>query len=220
MGRAKLKRFEENLSRENIIQEKKEIYSQVKGCWNSEVFVKEQPITLELGCGKGEYTIGLARIFAQHNHIGVDVKGDRLWAGSTQAIEENLNNVRFLRTQIQQIDQFFEAEEVDEIWVTFPDPRPKDRDIKRRLTSPRYLAMYKQIIRKDGVVNFKTDNHALFEYTLEVLNERDDIKELKSTFDLYESDLQPYTKGIKTNFEEKYLALNTPIKYLQFKFKS
>lgn len=220
MGRAKLRRFEENLGRENILQDNKEIYSSVKGRWNSNVFAKDQPLTLELGCGKGEYTIGLARIFADRNHIGVDVKGDRLWVGSTQAIEEKLNNVHFLRAQIQKIDDFFAKEEVDEIWVTFPDPRPKDRDIKRRLTSPRYLAMYKEIIKKDGIVNFKTDNQALFEYTLEVLNEREDIKELQYTFDLYESDLQSYTKGIKTNFEEKYLAIGTPIKYLQFKFKA
>ena len=175
-------------------------------------------ITIEFGCGKGEYTIGLARLDASRNYIGVDVKGDRLWVGSTQAIEEKLEHVYFLRTQIQQINTFFEKGEIDEIWITFPDPRPKDRDIKRRLTSPRYLKMYKQIIKKEGIVNFKTDNQGLFEYTLEVLQEREDIKDLQHTFDLYQSDLQHYTKGIKTNFEEKYLAIGTPIKYLQFKF--
>lgn len=218
MGRAKLRRFEENLDRHNILQDNKEIYSRLKGTWNKEVFLTDQPITVEFGCGKGEYTIGLARLNKNRNYIGVDVKGDRLWVGSTQAMEEKLDNVCFLRTQIQQIDNFFEKGEVDEIWITFPDPRPKDRDIKRRLTSPRYLEMYKHIIKEDGIVNFKTDNHALFEYTLEVLQERKDIKELQFTFDLYESDLQDYTKGIKTNFEEKYLAIGTPIKYLQFKF--
>jgi tRNA (guanine-N7-)-methyltransferase len=219
MGRAKLKRFEENLERLNILQDNKEIYTRLKGSWNKEVFSSDQPITLELGCGKGEYTIGLARINTQRNYIGVDVKGDRLWVGSTQAIEEQLDHVRFLRAQIQQIDDFFDPGEVDEIWITFPDPRPKDRDIKRRLTSPRYLEMYRKILRTDACVHFKTDNQALFEYTLEVLNERTDIQDLKHTFDLYASDLQDFTKGIKTNFEEKYLALGTPIKYLQFKFK-
>ena len=218
MARAKLRRFEENQDRHNILQDNKEIYSRLKGVWNQEVFPVAQPITIEFGCGKGEYTIGLARLDASRNYIGVDVKGDRLWVGSTQAIEEKLEHVYFLRTQIQQINTFFEKGEIDEIWITFPDPRPKDRDIKRRLTSPRYLKMYKQIIKKEGIVNFKTDNQGLFEYTLEVLQEREDIKDLQHTFDLYQSDLQHYTKGIKTNFEEKYLAIGTPIKYLQFKF--
>jgi len=220
MGRAKLKRFRENDDRPNIFQDNKPIYHHLNGQWNKEVFPVAQPITLELGCGKGEYTIGLARKFGQVNHIGVDVKGDRLWVGSTQAIDEQLDNAVFLRAQIQQIDQFFDEDEVAQIWVTFPDPRPKDRDIKRRLTSPRYLEMYKVILASDGVVNFKTDNHDLFEYTLETLNDRNDIVDLKYTFDLYQSELQDFTHGIKTNFEEKYLALDTPIKYMQFKFKS
>lgn len=220
MGRAKLKRFEENKHRHNVLEEDKPIFQELKGNWNEKVFPQKQPIVLELGCGKGEYTIGLATRFSAENHVGVDVKGDRLWVGSTQAIDAKLDNAVFLRAQIQKIDQLFDANEVDKIWVTFPDPRPKDRDIKRRLTSPRYLEMYKVILKSEGTVNFKTDNQALFEYTLEVLEARTDISDLKYTFDLYESNLQEYTHGIKTNFEEKYLATDTPIKYLQFKFSS
>ena len=220
MGRAKLKRFEENKHRHNVLEADKPIFQELKGNWNEKVFPQKQPIVLELGCGKGEYTIGLATRFSTQNHVGVDVKGDRLWVGSTQAIDAKLDNAVFLRAQIQKIDQLFDANEVEKIWVTFPDPRPKDRDIKRRLTSPRYLEMYKVILKSEGTVNFKTDNQALFEYTLEVLEARTDISNLKYTFDLYGSDLQEYTHGIKTNFEEKYLALDTPIKYLQFKFSS
>jgi len=220
MGRAKLKRFEENINRPNVFQDTKPIYHELKGEWNRSVFKTSQPITLEMGCGKGEYTIGLAQQFPEHNHIGVDVKGDRLWVGSTAAIEAGLDNAVFLRAQIQLIDRFFDDQEVDQIWITFPDPRPKDRDIKRRLTSPRFLALYKQIIKPGGMVNFKTDNQGLFEYTLEVLKERNDIEALAYTFDLYQSELQSFTRGIKTNFEEKYLAKGTSIKYLQFKFKA
>lgn len=218
MGRVKLRRFEENNERHNVLQDTKSIYHRLKGHWNQEVFPKAQPITVEMGCGKGEYTIGLAKRFPQQNHVGVDVKGDRLWVGSTEAIEGQLDNAVFLRAQIQKIDEFFDENEVDQIWVTFPDPRPKDRDIKRRLTSPRYLKMYKTILKSEGTVNFKTDNQALFEYTLEVLQERNDIEDLVYTFDLYTSDLQDKTFGIKTNFEEKYLAKGTPIKFMQFRF--
>ena len=218
MARTKLKRFEDLKERQNVLEAAMPLGQDLQGKWNTAIFERDQPITVEMGCGKGEYTIGLAKRFPKKNHVGVDVKGDRLWVGSTQAIEENLNNAVFLRAQIQQIDAFFEINEVDEIWITFPDPRPKDRDIKRRLTSPRYLAMYKQILTPDGTVNFKTDNKGLFEYTLETVQERSDIGQLEYTFDLYESDLQALTHGIKTNFEEKYLALDTPIKFMQFQF--
>lgn len=219
MGRSKLKRFEENKERTNILEDNKTIYEQLSGQWNTMVFPVAQPITVEMGCGKGEYTIGLARRFPNRNFVGVDVKGDRLWVGSTQAIEEALEHAVFLRAQIQKIDQFFNPGEVDQIWITFPDPRPKDRDIKRRLTSPRFLNMYKTILNVNGWVHFKTDNQGLFEYTLELLKERSDIIDLDYTFDLYASELQDFTHGIKTNFEEKYLALGTSIKYLHFKFK-
>ncbi|WP_422004696.1 tRNA (guanosine(46)-N7)-methyltransferase TrmB [Roseivirga pacifica] len=218
MGRSKLKRFAENLERENILQDDKPNFDKLKGNWNKEHFKNDLPLIVELGCGKGEYSVGLAERFPQNNFIGVDVKGDRLWVGSTEAIEKGIDTVAFLRAQIQQIDTFFYENEVSEFWITFPDPRPKKRDVKRRLTSPRFLEMYKKLLKPEGIVNFKTDNTALFEYTLETLQERKDIKDLKFTFDLYNSDLQEYTFGIKTTFEKKYLEKGVEIKYMQFKF--
>ncbi|WP_422353968.1 tRNA (guanosine(46)-N7)-methyltransferase TrmB [Roseivirga pacifica] len=218
MGRSKLKRFAENLERENILQDEKPNFDKLKGNWNKEHFKNDLPLIVELGCGKGEYSVGLAERFPQNNFIGVDVKGDRLWVGSTEAMEKGIDTVAFLRAQIQQIDTFFNENEVSEFWITFPDPRPKKRDVKRRLTSPRFLEMYKKLLKPEGIVNFKTDNTALFEYTLETLQERKDIKDLKFTFDLYNSDLQEYTFGIKTTFEKKYLEKGVEIKYMQFKF--
>ncbi len=218
MPRAKLKRFDENKSMPNLLQEGKEGFDALKGNWNSGHFKNDLPITVEMGCGKGEYTIGLAREFKDRNFIGVDIKGDRLWTGSKQAIEENLHQVAFLRTLIHNIDGFFAQGEVDSVWITFPDPRPKDRDIKRRLTSPRFLEMYKTMLNSKGSVFFKTDNTDLFEYTLEVLNERKDILELQHTFDLYGSEYVDDHYGIKTNFEQKYLDLGEKIKYLKFRF--
>ncbi len=218
MPRAKLKRFSENKALPNLLQEGKEGFNDLKGNWGTHHFKNDLPITVEMGCGKGEYTIGLAREFKDRNFIGVDIKGDRLWTGSKQAIDEGLHQVAFLRTLIHNIDGFFAPEEINAIWITFPDPRPKDRDIKRRLTSPRFLEMYKTMLKPDGHVFFKTDNTALFEYTLEVLNERKDILDLHYTSDLYASDYVDDHYGIKTNFEQKYLELGEKIKYLKFRF--
>lgn len=218
MPRAKLKRFDENKTMPNLLQEGKEGFDELKGNWSSGHFKNNLPITVEMGCGKGEYTIGLAREFKDRNFIGVDIKGDRLWTGGKQAIEEGLHQVAFLRTLIHNIEDYFAPDEVDAIWVTFPDPRPKDRDIKRRLTSTRFLNMYKTLLKSGGHVYFKTDNTDLFEYTLEVLNERNDILDLHHTFDLYGSDYVDDHYGIRTNFEQKYLDLGEKIKYLKFKF--
>ena len=218
MSRQKLKRFEDILIAHNVLEETKPIYTKLKGNWHRDYFKNEAPITVEMGCGKGEYTIGQARIFPDRNFVGVDVKGDRLWVGSRQALDENLNNVAFLRALIQNIEDFFAPNEVANIWITFPDPRPRDRDIKRRLTSPRFLEAYKRMIRPGGMVYFKTDNTPLFEYTLEVLKERTDIEGLEYTFDLYQSEFMDEHHGIKTNFEQKFHDLGEDIKYLKFSF--
>lgn len=220
MGRSKLKRFNDNLDRSNILEDNKPLYSKLKGNWNAQYFPKAQPITLELACGKAHYTTGLAAVFPDRNFIGVDVKGDRLWVGSTIALEQNLSNTAFLRAQIEHLEDFFAPHEVSEIWITFPDPRPKKRDIKRRLTSPRFLELYKSILAPDGIVNFKTDNTMLFEYTLELFAERKDIELIEHTFDLHNSPLNELHYGIETDFERKFLEKGEKIKYLRFKFKA
>lgn len=217
--KSKLKRFEINAGRENVIEPGKETYLKVKGRWKELYFKNDNSLTIELACGRGEYSVGLARKFPEQNFIGVDIKGDRLWKGSTWAFEEGLKNVGFLRTQILNIESFFEENEVDEIWLTFPDPRPRKRDIKRRLTSPRFLEMFKKILNPDGWFRFKTDSTNLFDYTLEELNLRKDITELKFTHDLYQSDLQVECFDIKTRYEEMFSAEGEKIKYLRFKFK-
>ncbi|TPE43175.1 tRNA (guanosine(46)-N7)-methyltransferase TrmB [Pontibacter mangrovi] len=216
MGRSKLAKFAAIAERENVIEPGDELYGQIAGRWREHHFENDHPIVLEVGCGRGEYTVGMARLFPEKNFIGSDIKGARLWKGSTLAEEEELENVTFLRTFIENIQENFAANEVDEIWITFPDPRPRDRDIKRRLTSPRFLDLYENIVKPGGIIHLKTDNGPLYEYTLEVLQERK-VKNLIHTSDLYNSDLQEHTMGIYTTYEKRYLADGVPIKYLQYK---
>lgn len=214
----KLERFKVIESLPNVIEPSKEIYHYVRGKWNDNHFKNENPITIELACGRGEYTVGLASLFPDRNYIGVDIKGERIWKGSTRAVEGNLSNVAFLRTMILLIENFFADGEVNEIWITFPDPRPKKRDIKRRLTSPRFLAIYKRLLRPGGYIRFKTDNTALFDYTLEELALRKDIGDLKFTHDLYNSDLRAECFDIKTRYEQEFASKGELIKYLRFQF--
>ena len=214
----KQERFKIIEERSNVIEPTKAIYPKIRGNWLREHFKNDHPITVELACGRGEYTIGLGAIFSGRNYIGVDIKGERIWKGSTLAVEQNLSNVAFLRTHILMIENFFEPAEVDEIWLTFPDPRPKKRDVKRRLTSPRYLDMYKKLAKPGSFIRLKTDNTKLYEYTLEELQARTDITELKFTSDLYESELRPECFDIKTRYEEEFAAKGEKIKYLRFKF--
>ncbi len=218
MSRSKLARFEANKHRHNIIEPGKPLYEKIKGAWNKDYFGNDNPITVELACGRGEYTVGLARLFSNRNFIGVDVKGDRIWKGSGWALEEKLTNVAFLRTQIQFLEEYFEPGEIHTFWITFPDPRPKDRDEKRRITNSKYLDLYKSLLATDGWVNFKTDNSGLFEYTLEVIEGRNDIRDFEYTRDLYHSELKPLCHDIRTRYEEKFSAQGHDIKYLRFRF--
>jgi len=215
--RKKLIRFQEIESRENIINGDNIDPALFKGKWRDTFFKNTNPIVLELGCGRGEYTVGLASEFPDKNFLGVDVKGDRIWFGSTSAIEKGLKNVGFLRTQIQLLEDFFEAGEISEIWITFPDPRPKARDAKRRLTSPRFLKLYKKILSTEGVIHLKTDNTPLYEYTLEVLNDFQ-AKVVAHTDDLYNSILVNEHLGIQTRFEKSFFEKGFNIKYLKFYF--
>ena len=218
--RSKLKRFDDLKNRDNTIEIGKPLFDKIQGHWNELQFKNENPITIELACGKGEYTIGLARQLPDSNFIGIDLKGERMWIGSSQALEEGLSNVAFLRTHILELDKLFRPNEVSEIWLTFPDPRPKDKDEKRRLTHTRYLDMYKNILTPDGWFKFKTDNTGLFKYTLELLAERTDILDLEFTMNLYSSALNSEHYGIQTRYEKKHNDAGENIKYLKFKFKN
>jgi tRNA (guanine-N7-)-methyltransferase len=215
----KQERFKIIEERPNVIEPSKELYKTIKGNWRRDYFKNDHPITLELACGRGEYTVGLAKLFSAKNYIGVDIKGERIWKGSTLATEEKLDNVAFLRTQILMIENFFEAGEVDEIWLTFPDPRPRKRDIKRRLTSPRFIELYKKLTKPGSYVRLKTDNTALFEYTLEEMQCRQDIDDFRHTSDIYNSDLRSECFDIKTRYEAEFEGKGETIKYLRFRFK-
>lgn len=214
----KLERFRIVAERDNVLQAGKELYFQMKGNWRTLYFKNDKAITVELACGRGEYSVNLAAMFPDKNFVGVDVKGDRLWKGSTWALERNLSNVAFLRTDILTLANFFEPGEINEIWITFPDPRPRKRDIKRRLTSLRYMDIYKQLITNGGWVHFKTDNTMLFDFTLDELSIRTDIVNLEFTKDLYNSVLRAECFDIKTRYEEMFAAKGETIKYLRFQF--
>lgn len=222
MARQKQKKFAEVAARANVMQEGKPGFEKIAGHWSERFFKNSNPITLELACGRGEYTVGLAAIFPERNFIGIDIKGDRIWKGSGVAIEEGLGNAGFLRIPIQDIEELFSRNEVAEIWITFPDPRPKDRDEKHRLTHNRYLTMYKNILAPGGLVHFKTDNPGLFDYTVnEVFPSRDDININILTRNLYHSDHMPLHHGIRTRYEMKFHDQHgEDIKYVQWQFVS
>lgn len=207
-------------NRDNVIEPGKPLYTAIKNKWGETYFQNDHPITIELACGRGEYSVALAKLFPERNYVGVDVKGDRIWKGSTLAVEQNIANIGFLRTNILNIDFFFGEGEVDEIWITFPDPRPKKRDIKRRLTNSRFLDLYKKILRPGGTVRFKTDNTGLFAYTLEELAGRTDIVDLQHTDNVYASALRPECFDVKTRYEEMFAQQGETIKYLRFRFHS
>lgn len=218
MSRRKLVRFAENEQNPNIIQFGKPIFEEIKGNWNEKQFENQNPIVVELACGRGEFTVGLGRVFTDQNFIGVDIKGSRIWKGSSTATEEGIHNVAFLRTQIQQLEQFFAEGEISELWITFPDPYPREGDEKRRLTSPRFLEMYKPMLKAGGTIHFKTDNTALFDYSLELVQSREDIDVIGFTSDFYQSEWKDDHFGIKTKYEKMFSDKGEKIKYLKFRF--
>ena len=214
----KLQRFKIISERDNVVEPGKELFTKVKGHWCEAYFHNRNPVTIELACGRGEYSVALAKLFPNRNYVGVDIKGDRIWKGSTLALEQNLSNIGFLRTNILNLDFFFAPGEVDEIWLTFPDPRPKKRDVKRRLTNPRFVELYKRVLGPEGYIRFKTDNTELFEYTMEELRLRNDICDLAFTDDVYQSALRGECFDIKTRYEEMFASKGEKIKYLRFRF--
>ena len=189
----------------------------MKSNWAEGHFKNSNPITLELACGRGEYSLALAKRYAERNFIGVDIKGARIWKGAKNAIDANLDNVAFLRTKIEFCPLFLGENEIDEIWITFPDPFLKSSKFNRRLTSPNYLNSYKNFLKKDGVINLKTDSDELYEHSLEVLNdEKHEI--LVQCDDIYSQTELPHPDlDIKTYYEYQHLAKAKTIKYLKFR---
>ncbi|WP_304343568.1 tRNA (guanosine(46)-N7)-methyltransferase TrmB [Chryseobacterium koreense] len=225
MGKNKLARFAENKTLENVFQPTREEALNnhyLKGKWRSDVFKNEHPIVLELGCGKGEYSVGLARAFPEKNFIGIDIKGARFWFGAKEAIEGRLRNVAFLRTQIELVDCFFDHDEVDEIWITFPDPQIKYRRTKHRMTHPDFLERYKKILKKDGVIHLKTDSEFLHGYTLGLLQGAGH-EIISAHHDIYGApEYEPGTpllREIKTYYEGLFSAKGKTITYTKFRLK-
>ncbi len=214
MSRRKIKRFEEMKTFSNTFEYPVEI----KGRWHSDVFKNSNPIVLELGCGEGEYPIGMSAIFPERNFIGIDLKGSRLWKGARYCIEAKQANAAFIRSRIEVIDTYFEPGEIDEIWITFPDPQPRDKWEKKRLTSGDYLSLYNRILKPGGYIHLKTDNVQLYEYTLDLL------KTLGHTIIFHHQDiyslfnLEP-EMIIETTFEKKFKEMGEKIKYIRFQLK-
>lgn len=219
----KLKRFRENDTFGNVIQPSREQLMQgdfaLKGNWARDFFKNDHPIVLELGCGKGEYSVSLAERFREKNFIGIDIKGARFWRGAKTAVESGIDNVGFLRTQIELIEHAFAADEVDEIWITFPDPQIKYKRTKHRMTNADFLERYKKILKKDGLMHLKTDSEFMHGYTLGLLHGLGH-EVLYANHNIYHNEGSPSeVLEIQTHYEKLYLEKNKPITYIRFKIK-
>ena len=217
----KLKRFRENETFKNVIQPTREELVDsdfaLKGNWNKDFFKNNNPIVLELGCGKGEYSVELARTYPDKNFLGIDIKGARFWRGAKTALEDGLDNVGFMRTQIELVEHAFAKAEISEIWITFPDPQIKYKRTKHRLTNTEFLQRYKHILEPEGVVNLKTDSEFMHGYTLGLLHgEGHEI--LHSNHNVYKNEYSPKeVTGIQTFYEKQYLEQGKPITYIKFR---
>ncbi len=220
MGKGKISKFEEMKTFRNVFQPPfEEVFRRdfsLKGRWAPEHFGNSHPIVLELGCGKGEYTVGLAGIFPDKNFIGVDIKGARIWTGARQAHLEKIPNVAFIRTRIEFIHSFFGPGEVEEIWLTFPDPQLKKRRNKKRLTAARFLNLYREFLVDGGTVHLKTDNAVLYRYTLDLVRANDLPLDF-ATEDLYGSRQVDMVHGIRTFYEKQFIGEGMNIHYLRFR---
>ncbi|MDR1950826.1 MAG: tRNA (guanosine(46)-N7)-methyltransferase TrmB [Bacteroidales bacterium] len=219
MGKGKLAKFAENETFSNFFQP---LYEHVvengfpmKGAWRTDFFKNNNPVVLELGCGKGEYTVGLGEKYPEKNFIGVDIKGARIWRGLKRTHEKNLKNVAFLRTRIHNINLFFAPNEIDEIWITFPDPQPKKEN--KRLTCRQFLDNYKNLLSPEGIIHLKTDDTLLYEYTLNDVVKNDNHRLLLHSDDLYKKG-NPHLEvmEIQTFYEQMWLDMGKKIKYIRF----
>ena len=219
----KLKRFSENETFTNVFQPTREevVGDQfpLKGKWNSDFFKNDNPIVLELGCGKGEYSVGLAERFPEKNFIGIDIKGARFWRGAKTAVESGMNNVAFVRTQIELINHIFAENEVSEIWITFPDPQIKYKRTKHRMTNAEFLERYKKILKPSGLMHLKTDSEFMHGYTLGLLHGLGH-EVIYSNHNIYKNEGAPAeVTGIQTFYESQYLEVNKSITYIKFRIK-
>ena len=219
----KLKRFKENETFTNVFQPTREevVGDQfsLKGKWSSEFFKNDNPIVLELGCGKGEYSVGLAERFPEKNFIGIDIKGARFWRGAKTAVESGMNNVAFVRTQIELINHIFAENEVSEIWITFPDPQIKYKRTKHRMTNAEFLDRYKKILKPSGLMHLKTDSEFMHGYTLGLLHGLGH-EVIYANHNIYKNEGAPAeVTGIQTFYESQYLEVNKPITYIKFRIK-
>ena len=218
MAKNKLKKFAELASFKHVVQpciEDLKKSFRYKGKWNKDFFIKSNPIVLELGCGKGEYSVALSKEFPNKNFIGVDIKGSRIWSGAKQAFEDKLTNVGFLRTRIDLICNCFAVNEIDEIWITFPDPQLKRSRSSKRLTHPKFLRMYNSILKSGGRIHLKTDSQFLHGFTLGVISAEKHTLE-DATNDLYNSPVKRKHTHIKTFYESLFLSQGMAITYLRF----
>jgi tRNA (guanine-N7-)-methyltransferase len=244
VGKNKLARWNEMATFDKVIQPEIDDVSTkdhpVKGTWGNKIFNNNNPIKLELGCGKGEYTIGLATRFPDNNYIGIDIKGARMWRGAKTANDHNLLNVAFLRTRIEFITSFFSTDEIDEIWITFPDPHPGGKNSNKRLTSPKFLNSYRAFLKNNGLIHLKTDNTELFNYTKKVIASNK-LQTIFATNDLYSDNLSSETSfsqdnsplnyseandafqndilSIRTHYESIFLKKGLKINYLTFRLE-
>jgi len=216
VGKDKLRKFAEINTFPNVYQ--LEAGKELKGQWAAAHFKNNNPVVLELACGKGEYSVNMAKLFPDKNFIGIDYKGNRIWRGARTGVDENIQNLAFLRIQIEGILEYFGEAEIDEIWITFPDPQPQDSREKKRLTFPGFLDKYKQLLKPGGMINLKTDNDGLYAYTAEKVEELG-LKCHKSTEQLYTSEYYDEVLKIKTHYERIYLKHDKNINYIQFSFE-
>lgn len=218
MGKGKLEKYKEVTEFSNTLEYtdfQDEESQKPKGCWHSDMFENDNPIVLELACGKGTYTLELARRNPDKNFVGIDIKGNRIWKGARQALEEELDNVRFLRIYIDHLDEYFAQDEVDDIWITFPDPYPRHSDRSKRLSSPKFLKIFQRVLKPEGTIHFKTDSDELFSFTKKTVRKSEwEVQDIVD--EIYQE--RPYDEllTIQTHFEKRHLDKGRSIKYIQF----